>query len=217
MLKSVEEIEELKRDILNMALAVQNAIDKSLKALMDHDVDLASEVIKGDDDIDLMEVQIEQACIRIIALYQPEASDLRLVMGVYKIVSDLERMADEAENIAERVIALSKEPPLKPYINLSLMANNAKEMVSDSVLSFLQKDKELAEKVIEKDSIVDELYHQLERELITYVMEDPRNITKVINLQFIARHFERIADHAENIAEMAIYLKQGEMVKHKHN
>lgn len=217
MLKSVEEIEELKRDILNMALAVQNSIDKSLKALMDHDVDLASEVIKGDDDIDLMEVQIEQACIRIIALYQPEASDLRLVMGVYKIVSDLERMADEAENIAERVIALSKEPPLKPYINLSLMANNAKEMVSDSVLSFLQKDKELAEKVIEKDSIVDELYHQLERELITYVMEDPRNITKVINLQFIARHFERIADHAENIAEMAIYLKQGEMVKHKHN
>ncbi len=97
------------------------------------------------------------------------------------------------------------------------MANNAKEMVSDSVVSFLQKDKELAEKVIEKDSIVDELYHQLERELITYVMEDPRNITKVISLQFIARHFERIADHAENIAEMAIYLKQGEMVKHKHN
>ncbi len=110
MLKSVEEIEELKRDILNMALAVQNAIDKSLKALMDHNVELANEVIKGDDDIDLMEVQIEQACIRIIALYQPEASDLRLVMGVYKIVSDLERMADEAENIAERVIALSKEP-----------------------------------------------------------------------------------------------------------
>ncbi len=217
MLKSVEEIEELKRDILNMALAVQNAIDKSLKALMDHNVELAHEIIKGDDDIDLMEVQIEQACIRIIALYQPEASDLRLVMGVYKIVSDLERMADEAENIAERVIALSKEPPLKPYINLTLMANNAKEMVSDSVVSFLQKDKELAEKVIEKDSIVDELYHQLERELITYVMEDPRNITKVISLQFIARHFERIADHAENIAEMAIYLKQGEMVKHKHN
>lgn len=215
-MKFFEELEETKKELIKMASMVQNAIEKAMKSLLDQNVDLAEEVIKGDDDIDLMEVKIEQDCIRMVALYQPEASDLRFVMGVYKIVSDLERMADEAENVAQRSILLSQEPPLKPYINLTMMSDIAKEMVSDSVISFLQKDTELAKKVIQRDDMVDELYHQLERELITYVMEDQRNIKRAISLEMVARHFERIADHAENVAEMAIYLVQGEMVKHKH-
>jgi len=157
-MKFFEELEETKKELIKMASMVQTAIEKAMKSLLDQNVDLAEEVIKGDDDIDTMEVKIEQDCIRIVALYQPEASDLRFVMGVYKIVSDLERMADEAENVAQRSIILSQEPPLKPYINLTMMSDIAKEMVSDSVISFLQKDIELAKKVIQRDDMVDELY-----------------------------------------------------------
>ena len=177
---------------------------------------LAEEIIKGDDQIDQLEVEIERRCIRMIALYQPEAVDLRLIMGMYKIVSDLERIGDEAENIAERSILLAQEPPLKPYVNLTLMASNVKSMIEDAVLSFFQRDVELAKKVIERDDMVDELYHQVQRELITYMLEDPRNIKRSIHLSFVARHFERMADHAENIAEMTIYWSEGEVVKHQH-
>jgi len=213
-MKFHEELEEAKELVVGMAKKVQEAIDKSIKSLNDQNVELAEEIIKGDDEIDSLEVEIERRCIRMVALYQPEASDLRLVMGIYKIVSDLERMGDEAENIAERSIFLAQEPPLKPYVNLTMMAQMVKEMVEGSVIAFLQRDTLLAKNIIEKDDMIDEIYHQLERELITYVMEDPRNIKKVIHLSFVARHFERIADHAENIAEMAIYWAEGEMIKH---
>ena len=213
-MKFLEELESTKELVVELAKLVQEAIDKAIRSLNDQSIELAEEIIKGDDDIDSLEVEIERRCIRMLALYQPEASDLRLVMGIFKIVSDLERMGDEAENIAERSIFLAQEPPLKPYVNLTLMANMVKNMVNDSVICFLQRDTMLAKKIIEQDDMIDELYHQLERELMTYVMEDPRNIKKVIHLSFVARHFERIADHAENIAEMAIYWAEGEMVKH---
>ncbi|MCS7171439.1 MAG: phosphate uptake regulator PhoU, partial [Aquificaceae bacterium] len=111
---------------------------------------------------------------------------------------------------------LAEEPPLKPYINLSLMAANVKSMIEDAVLSFFQRDVALAKKVIERDEMVDELYHQVQRELITYMLEDYKNIKRSIHLSFIARHFERMADHAENIAEMTIYWSEGEVVKHQH-
>ncbi len=213
-MKFLEELESTKELVVELAKLVQEAIDKAIRSLNDQSIELAEEIIKGDDEIDSLEVEIEKRCIRMLALYQPEASDLRLVMGIFKIVSDLERMGDEAENIAERSIFLAQEPPLKPYVNLTLMANMVKNMVNDSVICFLQRDTMLAKKIIEQDDMIDELYHQLERELMTYVMEDPRNIKKVIHLSFVARHFERIADHAENIAEMAIYWAEGEMVKH---
>ena len=215
-MKLFNELEATKEAVIKMAKLVQRAIEKATKALNEQDIELAEEVIKGDDDIDLLEVDIEKRCIRMIALYQPEASDLRMIMGIYKIVSDLERMGDEAENIAERAILLAEEPPLKPYVNLNFMAELVKEMVNDSVISFIQQDTLLAKKVIQKDDTIDELYHQLERELMTYVLEDPRNIKRAMNLSFVARHYERIADHAENIAEAAIYSAEGEIVKHMH-
>lgn len=215
-MKLFQELEETKNLVLRMSGLVKDAVDKAIEALNKQDVNIAEEVIKGDDQIDQMEVEIERRCIRMIALYQPEAVDLRLIMGIYKIVSDLERIGDEAENIAERAILLAQEPPLKPYINLTLMAANVKSMVEDAVLSFFQRDTELAKKVIERDAMVDELYHQVQRELITYMLEDPRNIKRSLHLSFIARHFERMADHAENIAEMTIYWSEGEMVKHQH-
>lgn len=215
-MKLFNELEATKEAVIKMAKLVQRAIEKATKALNEQDIELAEEVIKGDDEIDLLEVDIEKRCIRMIALYQPEASDLRMIMGIYKIVSDLERMGDEAENIAERAILLAEEPPLKPYVNLNFMAELVKEMVNDSVISFIQQDTLLAKKVIQKDDTIDELYHQLERELMTYVLEDPRNIKRAMNLSFVARHYERIADHAENIAEAAIYSAEGEIVKHMH-
>ncbi len=215
-MKLFQELEETKNLVLRMSGLVKDAVDKAIEALNKQDVNIAEEVIKGDDQIDQMEVEIERRCIRMIALYQPEAVDLRLIMGMYKIVSDLERIGDEAQNIAERAILLAQEPPLKPYINLTLMAANVKSMVEDAVLSFFQRDVELAKKVIERDAMVDELYHQVQRELITYMLEDPRNIKRSLHLSFIARHFERMADHAENIAEMTIYWSEGEMVKHQH-
>ncbi len=213
-MKFLEELDRTKELVVRMAKLVQEAIGKAIRSLNEQNVELAEEIIKGDDVIDSLEVEIERRCIRMIALYQPEASDLRLVMGIYKMVSDLERMGDEAENIAERSIFLAQEPPLKPYVNLTLMAEAIKEMVNDSVICFLQRDTLLAKKIIEKDNMIDELYHQLERELMTYVMEDPRNIKRAIHLSFVARHFERIADHSENIAEMAVYWAEGEMIKH---
>ncbi len=215
-MKLFQELEETKNLVLKMAGLVKEAVDKAIESLNKQSVELAEEVIKGDDQIDQMEVEIERRCIRMIALYQPEAVDLRLIMGIYKIVSDLERIADEAENIAERSILLAQEPPLKPYVNLTLMAANVKSMIEDAVLSFFQRDISLAKKVIERDDMVDELYHQVQRELITYMLEDPRNIKRSMHLSFIARHFERMADHAENIAEMTIYWSEGEMVKHQH-
>ncbi|WP_448588604.1 phosphate signaling complex protein PhoU [Thermocrinis sp.] len=215
-MKLHNELEETKQLVLKMADAVKTAVEKSIESLNKQDTNLAEEVIKGDDVIDQLEVEIERRCIRMIALYQPEAIDLRLIMGIYKVVSDLERIGDEAGNVAERSILLSQEPPLKPYLNLTLMANSVKTMVEDAVISFFHRDTELAKKVIERDDMVDELYHQLERELITYVLEDQRNIRRAISLSFVARHFERMADHAENIAEMAIYWSQGEVVKHQH-
>ena len=215
-MKLFKELEETKEQVIKMAKLVQRAIEKATEALNKQSIELAEEVIKGDDEIDILEVDIERRCIRMIALYQPEASDLRMIMGIYKMVSDLERMGDEAENIAQRAIPLAEEPPLKPYINLNFMAEIVKEMVSDSVISFLHKDTELAKKVIERDDTVDELFHQLERELITYVLEDPRNIKRAMNLSFVARHYERIGDHAENVAEAAIYLAEGEIIKHQH-
>ncbi|QWK12356.1 MAG: phosphate signaling complex protein PhoU [Aquificota bacterium] len=215
-MKLFQELEETKGLVLKMAGLVKEAVDKAIESLNKQDVGLAEEIIKGDDQIDQMEVEIERRCIRMIALYQPEAVDLRLIMGMYKIVSDLERIGDEAENIAERSILLAQEPPLKPYVNLTLMASNVKSMIEDAVLSFFQRDVELAKKVIERDDMVDELYHQVQRELITYTLEDPRNIKRSIHLSFVARHFERMADHAENIAEMTIYWSEGEVVKHQH-
>ncbi|NPB06942.1 MAG: phosphate signaling complex protein PhoU [Aquificae bacterium] len=214
-MKLFKELEKTKEQVIKMAKLVQRAVEKATEALNRQSVELAEEVIKGDDEIDLLEVDIERRCVRMIALYQPEASDLRMIMGIYKIVSDLERMGDEAENIAERAIMLAEEPPLKPYVNLNLMAELVKEMVNDSVIAFIQKDTLLAKKVIERDDTIDELYHQLERELMTYVLEDPRNIKRAMHLSFVARHYERIADHAENVAEAAIYLAEGEIIKHR--
>lgn len=210
-------MEELKNLLHEMSDLVEEQIAKVIQALWDGNKDLAEEVIHNDDKVDLYEVEIERKCVRIIALYHPEASDLRLVMGAYKIVSDYERIGDEAENIAYRALELIKEGyKLKP-VQLKYMAENVKDMVDMATAAFFDGDVELAKKVIEKDNTVDSLYHSVERELITYVLEDPQEYLKeMFPLLFIARHLERMGDHAENIAEFTFYTTEGEWIKHTH-
>jgi phosphate transport system protein len=212
-----KELEELKNLLHEMSDLVEEQIAKVIQALWDGNKDLAEEVIHNDDKVDLYEVEIERKCVRIIALYHPEASDLRLVMGAYKIVSDYERIGDEAENIAYRALELIKEGyKLKP-VQLKYMAENVKDMVDMATAAFFDGDVELAKKVIEKDNTVDSLYHSVERELITYVLEDPQEYLKeMFPLLFIARHLERMGDHAENIAEFTFYTTEGEWIKHTH-
>ncbi|NPB05146.1 MAG: phosphate signaling complex protein PhoU [Aquificae bacterium] len=213
--KLQRELEELKKLLHEMSETVELAISKAVDALFNKDEKLAREVIELDDKIDLYEVEIERKCIRIIALYHPEASDLRLVMGAYKVVSDYERIGDEAENIAYRVLELIKEGYKITPVQLRYMAETVKDMVDMATAAFFDGDTELAKKVIEKDHVVDELYHSVERELITYVLEDPREyLREIFPLLFIARHLERMGDHAENIAEFTFYTSEGEWVRH---
>ena len=211
------ELEELKKLLHEMSDTVEEAISKVTEALFNMDKELAEEVIKLDDVIDNYEVEIERKCVRIIALYHPEASDLRLVMGAYKVVSDYERIGDEAENIAYRILELLHEGYRIKPLQLRYMAETVKDMVDMATAAFFDGDIELAKKVIEKDNVVDELYHSVERELITYVLEDPKEYLKeIFPLLFIARHFERMGDHAENIAEFTFYTSEGEWVRHSH-
>ena len=212
-----KELDELQELLKSMSDTVKESISKVTEALFEQSKELAEEVIRLDDRIDEYEVKIERKCIRIIALYHPEASDLRLVMGAYKVVSDYERIGDEAENIAHRVLELLKEGyKIKP-VQLRYMAETVKDMVDMATAAFFDGDTELAKKVIEKDNVVDNLYHSVEWELITYVLEDPREYLKeIFPLLFIARHYERMGDHAENIAEFTFYTSEGEWVRHTH-
>ncbi len=215
--KLQKELEELKKLLHEMSDTVEEAIAKVTEALFNMDKELAEEVIKLDDVIDNYEVEIERKCVRIIALYHPEASDLRLVMGAYKVVSDYERIGDEAENIAYRILELLREGYRIKPLQLRYMAETVKDMVEMATAAFFDGDTELAKKVIEKDNVVDELYHSVERELITYVLEDPKEYLKeIFPLLFIARHYERMGDHAENIAEFTFYTSEGEWARHSH-
>jgi len=164
-----------------------------------------------------MERSIDEKCLRILALYQPAASDLRFVALGFKIVTDLERQGDQAMNIAERAIELCREPPLKPYIDLPRMAELAGRMLSGALNAFVHRDATAAREILQMDSTVDDLFLQLFRELLTYMIEDPRNIRRSTRLVFVAKYLERIADHATNIAEMVIFNVEGLDVRHGHD
>jgi len=210
-----KELDELRELLHKMSDTVEEAISEAIESLFNKDKKLAKEVIELDNIIDRYEVDIERKCIRIIALYHPEASDLRLVMGAYKVVSDYERIGDEAENIAYRVLELIKEGYKITPVQLKYMAETVKDMVDMATAAFFDGDVDLAKKVIEKDNVVDELYHSVERELITYVLEDPKEyLREIFPLLFIARHLERMGDHAENIAEFTFYTSEGEWIRH---
>jgi phosphate transport system protein len=209
-----EELEALKQRLLAMGGLVEDQIRRVMRALIERDDALAQEVIERDQQVNAYDVEVDETCVSLLALHQPAAGDLRFVTTAMKIVTDLERMGDQAVNIAQRVLELNREPQLKPYIDLPRMAEKAQRMVKESLDAFVARDTELARKVCAEDAEVDALKEQIFRELLTFMMEDARTIPRAIRLILISRFLERLADHATNIAEMVIYLVDGKMVRH---
>ena len=210
-----EELDGLKQTLLTMGAVVEDQIRRVMRALVDRDEALARDVIERDREVNAHDVAIDEKCVELLALYQPTAGDLRFITTAMKIVTDLERIGDQAVNIAQRAIELNQEPQLKPYIDLPRMADKAQRMVKDALDAFVSRDTALARDVCSRDSEVDALKEQIFRELLTYMMADPKTITRAIRLVLVSRFFERIADHATNIAEMVIYLVESRMVRHQ--
>lgn len=209
-----KDIDEIKDLLLRMGAMVEDAMQQSIRCLLDGDLQIAEQVIANDDRIDEMEVQIDQRVIELIAKMQPAAVDLRFVASVMKITPELERIADLAQDVCERVIELSREPMLKPLVHLPRLAMDAQRMVREALDAFVRGDAALARRVIIEDDIVDQLTVESFRTLLTYMMENPRNISPAIRLTFIGKYFERMADGATNICEMVVYLVEGTMIKH---
>ena len=209
-----EELDALKQTLLAMGGLVEDQMRHAMQALVDRNDGLAGEVIERDRQVNAYDVEVDEQCVELLALHQPAAGDLRFITTAMKIVTDLERIGDQAVNIAQRVIELNREPQLKPYIDLPRMAERAQAMVKESLDAFVARDTELARRVRAEDDEVDALKEQIFRELLTFMMEDPRSIPRAIRLILISRCMERVADHATNIAEMVIYLVDGKMVRH---
>jgi len=210
-----EELRELKEKILFEGSLVEKAVRNAIKALLSRDSELARRVIEDDDLINTKEVEIEEFCIKLLALRQPAAKDLRFITTAVKINYDLERMGDMAVNVCERVLDLNLEPQLKPYIDLPEMAEIAQMMVKESLEAFVREDVHLAWKVTNDDEKVDQLTEQIFRELLTYMSEDLKAISRSTRLLFIAKYLERLADHAVSIAELVIFLVEGKIIRHR--
>jgi phosphate transport system protein len=209
-----EELEALKQTLLAMGGLVEDQIRRVMRALLERDDAAARDVIERDRQVNAYDVEVDETCVNLLALHQPAAGDLRFITTAMKIVTDLERIGDQAVNIAQRVLELNQEPQLKPYIDLPRMAERAQGMVKDSLDAFVTRDTTLARRVCAADGEVDALKEQIFRELLTFMMEDARTIPRAIRLILVSRFMERVADHATNIAEMVIYMVEGKMVRH---
>ena len=209
-----EELEALKQTLLAMGGLVEDQIRRAMRALLERDDVIAQDVIDRDRQVNTYDVEVDEQCVNLLALHQPAAGDLRFITTAMKIVTDLERIGDQAVNIAQRALELNREPQLKPYIDLPRMADKAQRMVKESLDAFVARDTALARAVCAGDDAVDALKEQIFRELLTFMMEDPRTVSRAIRVILISRFMERVADHATNIAEMVIYLVEGKMVRH---
>lgn len=208
------ELKELKEKLLYEGSLVERAIQDAIKALLERTSDLARKVIEDDDSVNAIEVEVDEFCLKLLALRQPAARDLRFITTAIKINYDLERIGDMAVNLCERVLELNQEPQLKPYIDLPTMSNIVQTMVKESLDAFVKEDVQLASKVKQEDTKVDNYHDQIFRELLTYMIEDPKTITRATRLLFISKYLERIADHAVNIAELVIFMVEGKIIRH---
>jgi phosphate transport system protein len=208
------ELKELHLKILEMGGCVEKQITDALHALVERDDAQARATIERDHTVNRMDVEVDDLCLRLLALHQPAAKDLRLITTALKITTDLERIGDMAVNMCERALELNQEPQLKPFIDLPRMVDVAQAMLRESLDAFVREDVELALKVCRDDDIIDGLTQQLFRELLSYMMEDPQTITRAIRLLFLAKYIERIADHATNIAEMVVFMTKGKSIRH---
>jgi phosphate transport system protein len=208
------DLREVREKLLVMGGKVEDQIAKSMRALTERDSALGELVMEGDLEINRLEVDIDDLCRRILALRQPAASDLRLITTGLKIVTDLERIGDEAVNIAERAIELNQVPALAPYIDLPRLAELAQEQVKKALDAFVRADPKTAEEVLQNDDQLDDLFVKIFNELLGFMMEDSRTIRRATALVSICKYLERIGDHAMNVAEMVIYMVRGTDVRH---
>ncbi|HYV17936.1 MAG TPA: phosphate signaling complex protein PhoU [Verrucomicrobiae bacterium] len=209
-----KELHDLGDKILFLGGTVEEMIARAMQSLVDRDSDLARRVIEMDRTVDSGELDVDHMSLNLLALRQPAASDLRFITTALKIVTDLERIGDLAVNIAERALELNQEPPLKPYIDIPHMAREVSDMVHRALDSFVKRDAAEARAVLQADDAVDALNVQLFRELLTYMIEEPKNVTRALRITFIAKYLERVGDHATNIAQMVIFMSEGRDVRH---
>ncbi|HVT45267.1 MAG TPA: phosphate signaling complex protein PhoU [Thermoanaerobaculia bacterium] len=208
------DLEQLTLRLVQMGGMVEEAIAKSVRALLERDSALAEEVITNDQAIDQVELEIDQQTMELIATMQPAAVDLRFLATLMKVTPELERIADLAQDVAERALELSREQSINRMGDMGRLAASARDMVHKAIEAFARRDATLAREVIRQDDEVDNLTEQSFRSQLTYMLEDPTNISRAIRLTFVGKYFERMADSATNICEMVVYLVEGKVIKH---
>jgi phosphate transport system protein len=208
------ELQEIKSNLIYLGALTEKAIHRAMQSLTDRNTEMANKVVADDYEIDKMDKEIEEKCIKMLALRQPTAVDLRFITTAIKITGHLERIGDMAVNIAEKVLQLNEEPKLKPYIDLPHMSSIVEEMVAKSLDSMIKGDLKIAEEVRQIEQVVDDLNEQIFRELLTFMMEDSKSIHRALLIMHVSKNLERIADHAQGIADMVTYMITGENVRH---
>lgn len=208
------ELAKVRESLLEMGGRIEEMINKATRALIDRDGELCEQVIEADHRVDRFELEIDEASYRLMVRHQPTATDLRFLLAVMKIVTDLERIGDSTVNICQSVRELNKEPPLKPYVDLPRMSKMVADMVRESLDALVRKDAVQAAKVCRADDDIDSLYRQVFEELMTFMVEDPTTTRRALHLLLVARNLERIADHATNVAEDVIYYVEGRDIRH---
>jgi phosphate transport system protein len=209
-----EELDELKERLLLMGSMAEDRVRATMRALIERDHNLIAEVISGDDGVNRLQIEIDDRCFKLLALYQPMAVDLRTIVAAVKINGDLERVGDLAVNIAEAADRYVTRGPVKPLIDLPRMGELAQRMLHEALNSFVSHDAEAAQAVLDQDDVIDALKNQIFRELLTYMLGDPGKIEPGLDLVLISRHLERVGDHATNIAEDVIFIAEGRDVRH---
>jgi phosphate transport system protein len=209
-----QEMRNLQDAILRMGGMVERNIYQAVEALKNRNLQLAEQVISADLEVDELENEVEEECIRLIALRQPMAKDLRAITTAMKITHELERMGDLAVNIAERNLELCEEPPVKPLIDIPRMAEHAQEMLRKGLDAFIREDTRLALEVCDSDDLLDGLNGQIFRELISFMIEDPKTISRATRLVLVSRYLERFGDHATNIGELVVFMVEGRNIRH---
>lgn len=210
-----KELQAIKDGLIFLGALTEKAIQQAMTALAQRNSDIARQVIREDDEIDRLDTELEERCIKILALRQPAAIDLRFITTAIKITGHLERIGDMAVNIAEKALQLNDEPQLKPYIDLPRMTDMVGAMIKDSLDSFIRGDLAMAENVRRTEQVVDDLNEQIFRELLTFMMEDSKSIHRSLIIMQVSKNMERIADHAKGIADMVTYMVTGRCVRHQ--
>jgi phosphate transport system protein len=209
------ELQDVRDGLIYMGALTEKALEAGAKALVERDSEIARRVIREDEQIDRLDVELEEKCIRLLALRQPAARDLRFITTAIKITGHLERIGDMAANIAEKILILNDLPQIKAYIDLPRMVEIARGMIRNALEAMVREDVNLADRVRAEDTVIDQINEQVFRELLTFMMDDPRKIQVCLYIIQISKSLERIADHAEGIADMVIYMVTGKMVRHK--